>query len=189
MFKGPRGTQGDLNGFLDAGSHMHGELRFEDTFRIDGKLTIENVDLNEVIDEVKDGLSVAIDEAEARFEIDSLPTIQGAKVHFRQLFQNLIGNALKFSGSKACEIVVACEETESEWLITVDDNGPGVPEEAREEIFDVFKRLHRADDIPGTGLGLSICKKILKQYRGKIVCEESALGGASMKMSLPKENA
>ena len=74
-------------------------------------------------------------------------------------------------------------------MITVDDNGPGVPEGSRDEIFDVFKRLHRADDIPGTGLGLAICKKILKQYHGNIRCEQSELGGASMKMSLPKENA
>ena len=156
--------------------------------RVDGKLTIESVDLNEIIEEVKDSLGVAIDEAGARFDIDGLPTVQGARVHFRQLFQNLIGNALKFISSQPCRIAVSCEETEEGWLISVDDNGPGVPEESRDEIFDVFKRLHRADEIPGTGLGLSICKKILKQYRGTIRCEESELGGASMRMELPKED-
>ncbi|MGI9421402.1 MAG: chemotaxis protein CheB [Geminicoccaceae bacterium] len=157
--------------------------------RIDGKLTIESVDLDEIVTEIRENLNAAIDDAEATIDVASLPTIQGAKVHFRQLFQNLLSNALKFGASGDCRIVITCKDEGEAWLISIDDNGPGVPEGSRDEIFDVFKRLHRADEVPGTGLGLAICKKILKQYYGNIRCEQSELGGASMKMSLPKENA
>lgn len=154
--------------------------------RIDGKLTIESVDLNEIVAEVRESLDVAIDEAKAEIEVAALPTVQGAKVHFRQLFQNLIGNALKFGRSGDCRISVACRDFDSGWLVSVDDNGPGVPEDSRDEVFEAFKRLHRADEVVGTGLGLSICRKILNQYHGTIRCEQSKMGGASMKINLPK---
>ncbi|MEM9628579.1 MAG: ATP-binding protein [Pseudomonadota bacterium] len=65
-------------------------------------------------------------------------------------------------------MAILCEENEDGWLISIDDYGRGVPEGSRDNIFDVFKRLHRADEIPGTDLGLSIRKKILKPYRGSI---------------------
>ncbi|MEZ5935738.1 MAG: PAS domain-containing protein [Alphaproteobacteria bacterium] len=157
--------------------------------RADGTLTTEPVDLNETMEEVRDNLSAAIEQAKAEIEIGGLPTLSGARVHFRQLFQNLIGNALKFGRPGDCRVEISCRDEGDFWSIAVDDNGPGVPEGAREEIFQVFKRLHRRDDVPGTGLGLSICKKILKQYRGMIRCDRSALGGASMIIRLPKESS
>ncbi len=155
--------------------------------RVDGQATIEEVDLHDVVAEVRESLELAIEEASATIDVEPLPTIKGARVHFRQLFQNLIGNALKFGESGDCRIAISSRDDGDDWLITVSDNGPGVPEDERDAIFELFQRLHRVDDVAGNGLGLSICRKIVDQYGGAIHCAEGALGGAAMTIRLPKE--
>ena len=155
--------------------------------RVDGKLTNEEVSLNEVVADVREFLVRASEEAAAHFEVDDLPVVMGAKTHFRQLFQNLISNALNYGKVGDCLIKISCRTAkDGGWQISVEDNGPGVPEDKREEVFDVFKRLHRQDEVEGSGLGLSICRKIVDQYQGRLVCEQGALGGAAMRISLPK---
>lgn len=155
--------------------------------RIDGKLTTEEVDLSEVVAEVREFLARAAEEAGARFEVEELPVVIGAKTHFRQLFQNLISNALKFAKTGDCLVKITCETAKGGgWEILIEDNGPGVPEDKREEVFEVFKRLHRQDEVEGSGLGLSICRKIVDQYQGRLVCDEGAHGGAAMRIFLPK---
>jgi signal transduction histidine kinase len=166
------------------GSMIESLLAFS---RIDGKLTTEDVDLNEVVAEVREFLARAAEEAGARFEVDDLPVVVGAKTHFRQLFQNLISNALNYGKTGDCLVKITCERaTGGGWEISIEDNGPGVPEDRREEVFEVFKRLHRQDEVEGSGLGLSICRKIVDQYQGRLVCDEGQLGGAAMRISLPK---
>jgi chemotaxis methyl-accepting protein methylase/signal transduction histidine kinase len=152
--------------------------------RLDREVAIEDVDLTAMAGEAVAALRAAIEAADARVEIRPLPRVRASRVHLRQLFQNLIGNALKFRGEGPCRIVVAAT-AEPEPVISVEDNGPGVPASAREAVFEVFRRLRPRDEVDGSGLGLSICRKIVDQYRGRLWCDDSVLGGAAFRFTLP----
>jgi light-regulated signal transduction histidine kinase (bacteriophytochrome) len=88
-----------------------------------------------------------------------------------QLFQNLIGNALKYSGHKQPRIEIEAVEKEEEWLFAIKDNGIGFDERFAEKIFVIFQRLHNRSEYSGTGIGLAICKKIIDRHGGKIYAE------------------
>ena len=153
--------------------------------RIDAKVEFDDVDINEILSQVTESLSLVIQEQGAQIEIDDMPVLQGAHIHFTQLFQNLIGNALKFC-DKECPIVrVKSTKVDNDWKFLVEDNGPGVAKKSREEIFNLFSRLNRRDEVEGSGLGLSIVQRIVAQYGGTIECIESELGGAGFSISLP----
>ncbi|MCW2309624.1 PAS domain S-box-containing protein [Rhodobium gokarnense] len=155
--------------------------------RIDQKVEHIDVDLNQVVSDIQEGLELGIAESGAKVVAGDLPVVSGARVHFTQLFQNLIANAIKFNGTPAPEIRISAEVGASTVTIRVEDNGPGIPEDAREEVFVVFRRLQRREEVEGTGLGLSICQRIVHQYGGTIIVEDStALGGACFVISLPK---
>ena len=148
--------------------------------RIDEKVEFKEVDLNDVLGDVLDSLALSIQEADADIETAALPVVQGARVHFSQLFQNLIANALKFNDKAKAQVRISSVDGENgDAEIRVEDNGPGIKSEDRDSIFEVFKRLQRRDEVEGTGLGLSICQRIVAQYGGTITVEESDdLGGA-----------
>lgn len=154
--------------------------------RIDAKVTTGPVDLNAVMEEILENLAIAIGTQHATIEIGRLPTVHGAGVHFTQLFQNLIGNALKYTDKPNPLVRLTVEDLGDEWVFTLADNGPGIPEESRREVFNLFSRLRRRDEVEGTGLGLSIAQRIVAQYGGTIRCEESTLGGAAFVITLPK---
>ncbi len=153
--------------------------------RIDAKIDLEDADLNRIMDEILGGLSLAIKEHNATVHVDKLPTLKGAPVHFTQLFQNLIGNALKFSDKLKPVVKITAAEVDGGWHFCLEDNGPGIPVESRKDIFNLFSRLQRRDEIEGTGLGLSIAQRIVMQYGGTIECIDSSLGGAAFKIFLP----
>lgn len=153
--------------------------------RIDSALERGPVDLNSVLSDVLDALSLVIKEKQAKIDSDALPTIEGSRVHFSQLFQNLIGNGLKFSDKDTPEIQISVKLNEGRYVFSVQDNGPGVPEAERSTIFGVFNRLKRRDEIEGTGLGLSIAQRIISQYGGTIICTEGSLGGANFVFDIP----
>lgn len=154
--------------------------------RIDAKVEVSSVNLLEVTQEVRESLSQLVKETNATIEISKLPNIVGSRVHFFQLFQNIIGNALKFSDKNNPLIEISSSENKAEYSIKIEDNGPGIPEKSRENVFEVFNRLKRRDEVEGTGLGLSIVKRIVLQYGGNISIEDSALGGACFKITFPK---
>ena len=133
------------------------------------KLQFEPVDLNMVVHEIIRDLDIAIKEKMATIETDMLPVISGNKIRLRQLFLNLISNALKYSKiGVPAHIRITCSIVGNNVSIKVRDNGIGFAAEYREKIFGLFERLHSRDQFPGTGIGLSICKKIIELHYGTI---------------------
>lgn len=145
---------------------------------------VEPVDLNLVIDTVLKNLQLAIDETCAVITTDPMPILSANKAHWISLFQNLIGNALKYRGQEPPRIHVSVQETEGEFRFTVADNGMGIDPEYHESIFGIFKRLH-GKKIPGTGIGLAICQRIVERYGGRIWVESEPGRGANFVFTLP----
>lgn len=124
-------------------------------------------------------LRVAIEETHATVTSDPLPTVLGDETQLLQLFQNLIGNALKFRGEGPIQIHVGVERQSGKWLFRVSDNGIGIEPQYAERIFIIFQRLHSRGEYPGTGIGLAICKKIVERHGGRIWVESEPGAGAT----------
>jgi PAS domain S-box-containing protein len=149
-----------------------------------GQRSIEPIDLNDIFEKVLQNLRMAIAESEAIIDSDQLPTVQGQHAHFLQLFQNLIGNAIKYRGENPPRVHVSAEKRPAEWLFAVADNGIGIEPEFHQQIFGVFKRLH-GRSIPGTGIGLAICKRVVEWYGGRIWIESKPGQGTTFYFTLP----
>lgn len=117
-----------------------------------------------------------------------LPTLPGVRVELKQLLQNLVGNALKFQTRSPCRIDIRCEKAGSDWLFSVRDQGPGIPDNKIEHIFAPFARLDTQRDIEGQGIGLSICQRVVETHGGKIWAENAADGGAIFLFRLPAKS-
>jgi signal transduction histidine kinase len=144
----------------------------------------EWADLNVALEDALKNLKALVEESGAAVSSDALPAFGGHRIHFVQLFQNLIGNAIKYRGAEVPRIRISAQKCESEWRIAVADNGIGIAPEYHRQIFGVFKRLHgRA--IPGTGIGLAICKRIVERYGGRIWVESKPGAGATFYFTLP----
>ena len=100
-------------------------------------------------------------------------------VHLQQVFQNLLGNAIKYRNKESPKIVIDAGRREGEWLFSVQDNGIGIDRQYANNIFGIFKRLHSAAEYPGTGMGLAICKRIIEGYGGRIWVESQPGSGAT----------
>jgi signal transduction histidine kinase len=144
----------------------------------------EPIELNRSLDSAVGNLKAAIEESGANISSDPLPVIRGQSVHFVQLFQNLIGNAIKYRGAATPRIRISVERFGGQWTFAVADNGIGIDPEYHRSIFSVFKRLH-GRDIPGTGMGLAICERIVEHYRGRIWVESQPGAGATFYFTLP----
>jgi signal transduction histidine kinase len=143
------------------------------------------VDCRVVLATALQNLQTAIEESGARIEHGDLPTVTAEAAELMQLFQNLVGNAIKFRGSDPPRIRVTAEKAGREWIFSVADNGLGIAPEHAEMIFVIFKRLHTRSEYPGNGIGLSICKKIVEQQGGRIWMESVPGQGATFRFSLP----
>jgi light-regulated signal transduction histidine kinase (bacteriophytochrome) len=132
-------------------------------------------------------LEAAIKESNAHIEYERLPTILVEASQLTQLFQNLIGNAIKFRGLESPVVHVTAEQSGKEWCFAVTDNGIGIAPEHAELIFAIFKRLHTREEYPGSGIGLAICKKIVEQHGGRIWVESEPGRGCTFKFTLPAE--
>ncbi|PLZ51257.1 sensor histidine kinase [Fischerella thermalis] len=126
-----------------------------------------------------------ISETGAVITHDQLPTVMADGTQLMQLFQNLIGNAIKFRSDQAPEIHIGASRLEEEWLFSVRDNGIGIDPQFRDRIFVIFQRLHTRDEYPGTGMGLAICKKIIECHRGRIWVESKLGEGATFYFTIP----
>jgi chemotaxis family two-component system sensor kinase Cph1 len=116
---------------------------------------------------------------------DNLPTVMADSALLTSLFQNLIGNAIKFHGAEAPRVHISSERKEDEWVFAVRDNGIGVDEQFQEQIFAAFRRLHTRDEYPGTGLGLATCKKIIEYHGGRIWMKSETGKGSTFYFTIP----
>lgn len=147
----------------------------------------EDVSLSKVIDNACANLASRIEEAEALISRDDeLPVIPGARGDLIRLFQNLIGNALKYRApDRAPVITVSARRLDTEWVVTVADNGIGIDPQYFDKIFGIFQRLHTRDKFEGTGIGLAICKKIIERMGGRIWVDSIPNQGSRFHISLP----
>ena len=130
-------------------------------------------------------LQAAMAEAAAQVSQGPLPTVQGNAGQLTHLFQNLIGNAIKFRGREPPRIHVSAERNGQEWVFSVRDNGIGLDPQFADRIFLVFQRLHRHEDYPGTGIGLAIARKIVEHHGGRIWVESEPGKGATFHFTVP----
>ncbi|MDQ1089216.1 PAS domain S-box protein [Siphonobacter sp. SORGH_AS_1065] len=159
-------------------------------------------DLNEVIRNVISDFELSIQEKSARIQVDRLPQIEAVSLQMNQLFYNLISNALKFTRpGETPQVIIACrvmsaEEVKQQGLIfkeeryydvTVSDNGIGFQAQYKEQIFEVFKRLHTRETYPGTGVGLALCKKIAINHGGVLWAESEEGKGSVFHIILPEK--
>ena len=145
----------------------------------------QSLDCNAIMDEVLLSLSAAVKESGAVVTFDNLPRVWADRPLIAQVFQNLIGNAIKFRGKAVPEIKVRAEATGAHWSFSFSDNGIGIAPEYAENIFVVFQRLHARTEYPGNGIGLAICKKIVERYGGRIWVEGQVGKGSTFKFTLP----
>ncbi len=146
---------------------------------------VEIVDLNDVLETVKSNLQASIDETAATVVSEKLPALEGHAGHFIPLFQNLIGNAIKYRGERPPQVQISVRERQAEFEFSVADNGIGIDPEYHQKIFVAFKRLH-GKRIPGTGIGLAICQRVVERYGGRIWVQSESGQGATFFFTVPK---
>jgi hypothetical protein len=143
------------------------------------------IDCNQVVKTVLHDLEALISESGAVVTVDPLPSVMGSEIQITQLFQNLVGNAIKYRTSTTPTVHIFAEKNSAEWLFSIEDNGVGIDSEYSVQIFQVFKRLHTSSKYPGSGIGLAICQKIVERYGGKIWVEPNSTGGSTFKFTIP----
>jgi PAS domain S-box-containing protein len=148
--------------------------------------TYKRTDCTEVIKEVIDDLKYTIEQEKAIITYNNLPSIVCNKTQIRQLFQNIISNAIKFRNENTPLIDIKCESNNGNWLFSVKDNGIGIDNKHFEKIFVIFQRLHTRDKYPGTGIGLAICKKIVERHGGHIFVESEKGKGSVFYFTIPQ---
>jgi chemotaxis family two-component system sensor kinase Cph1 len=142
---------------------------------------LKMVDFNVVLEEVRADLENTIKTTGAAIRVDSMPSVLAYETEIRQLFQNLIANAIKFRKKDVRpEVRVLAEKSGEKWKFTVSDNGIGMAEEFLERIFLIFQRLHKKEEYEGTGIGLAYCKKIVELHHGKIWAESEPGKGTTI---------
>jgi two-component system, chemotaxis family, sensor kinase Cph1 len=144
----------------------------------------ERVDVNAVVAYVVGALEVAIEERGATVDADPLPTVTGDPRGLRQLFQNLIANAIKFAGDEPPKVSIWAAEVPDGWRFTIRDNGIGIASADEERIFGMFTRLHTTERYPGTGVGLAVCQRIVEAHAGRIWVEPAPGGGSQFMFTL-----
>jgi chemotaxis family two-component system sensor kinase Cph1 len=142
-------------------------------------------DVQESLDGALALLRGGIEESGAKITADAMPTVLGDGTQLAQLFQNLIGNAIKFRSERPPEIHVGARRDRESWLFWVKDNGIGLNPQFADRVFVIFQRLHGREKYPGTGIGLAICKKIVERHGGRIWVESQAGEGATFFFTLP----
>jgi light-regulated signal transduction histidine kinase (bacteriophytochrome) len=146
---------------------------------------LESTDCEAVLNQSLNNLKVAIEEKGAVVTHDPLPTVMADNLQMGQLFQNLIGNAIKFRGNEPPRIHVSASRKGNVWTFSVGDNGIGIAPEYAERIFIIFQRLHGRKEYDGTGIGLAICKRIVERHGGRIWAESEVGKGATFYFTLP----
>jgi signal transduction histidine kinase len=149
--------------------------------------SLEAIDARRPLDAALENLAGAIRESDAEIAVAAMPAVKMHESHLSQIFQNLIGNAIKYRREKEHpRIEVSAQRAENgQWIFRVADNGIGVPSAYKETIFGIFKRLHTNNKYSGTGMGLAICKRIVERYGGRIWVESEPGQGARFFFTAP----
>jgi len=148
----------------------------------------EMVDCNNAYDDAVSNLEALISDTGAELTCDPLPKVLSREGEMTQVFQNILGNALKYRTTKKPLIHTTAVRVEGAWQFSVSDNGIGIPPEATEKIFRPFLRLHSKNEYEGTGIGLSICKKIVAKQGGRIWAKSSGKDGSEFLFTVPLAN-
>jgi signal transduction histidine kinase len=141
--------------------------------------------LGAVVERALADLESALAESDAAVEVGELPTVRGDASLLALVFQNLIGNAVKFRSDAALVVRIAAERDGDEWTISCSDNGIGIDAEYAERVFVIFQRLHPKDEYAGTGIGLAMCRKIVEHHGGRIWLDPDGGPGTTFRFTLP----
>jgi light-regulated signal transduction histidine kinase (bacteriophytochrome) len=147
---------------------------------------LQRVSANEIFEKAVANLSESIKENRAVITKDELPLITGDETQLVQLFQNLIGNSIKYRKlGIAPEVHISAQQEGREWIFSVRDNGIGIEPEYFDKIFLIFQRLHTRENYPGTGIGLALCKRIAERHHGRIWVESVFDHGTTIFFTIP----
>jgi PAS domain S-box-containing protein len=153
-------------------------------------IALKELALDLALDDALANLAHAVRTTGATIEREPLPTILADRSGMVQVFQNIVGNAIKFRHTERPPVVsVWCRDAGPDWMIAIEDNGIGIAPEYFERIFAVFQRLHPRQDYEGTGIGLAICKKVIERHKGQIIVDSTPGKGATFRLWLPKAPA
>jgi len=146
---------------------------------------LQVTDYNEIVECAITNLQVEIEKSCAIVTYDRLPTLLADHLQIIQLFQNLIGNSIKFRGEEPPRVHISAERKKQEWVISICDNGIGIDCRHSTSIFEIFQRLHDSSKYPGTGIGLATCKKITENHGGRIWVESCPGKGSTFRFAIP----
>jgi light-regulated signal transduction histidine kinase (bacteriophytochrome) len=145
----------------------------------------EPIDASTAFDKAVTNLHSAIRESGAKLTHSALPVLTADRMQLVQLFQNLVGNAIKFRGEQTPEVHVEAVRQADHWLFSVRDNGIGIDPRYAQRVFVIFQRLHTRTNYPGTGVGLAICKKIVERHGGRIWVGPRSDHGSVFQFTIP----
>ncbi|HEX4594997.1 MAG TPA: PAS domain S-box protein [Bryobacteraceae bacterium] len=145
----------------------------------------EDVDAGRVLNKALENLVTTIKDSGAAIDHTALPRVRMHAVQLQQLFQNLIGNSIRYRSNDPPRIQVSAKRQGNEWLFSVQDNGIGIEPQYKEQVFGIFKRLHSTAEYPGTGMGLAICQRIVERAGGRIWVESQLGQGATFYFTVP----
>ncbi|NUB93898.1 PAS domain S-box protein [Haloterrigena sp. SYSU A121-1] len=146
----------------------------------------EPVDLEAVFEDVLTDLQMMLEESDAAITAESLPTVRGDPTQLRQLLQNLLSNAIEYSGDEPPRVHLEAERRGRRWRVSVEDEGIGIDPEDADRIFQVFQRLHSREEYDGTGIGLALCRRIVERHGGEIWVDAEPGEGATFSFTLPR---
>jgi K+-sensing histidine kinase KdpD len=160
-------------------------LKEADSSQVVKKKTV--IDSKSLVQDIREILYVSLKETKGEIRMNGdMPLITGNLAQIRQVFTNIIDNALKYRSEKQPLICISCTESDAFVEFSISDNGRGIALQEQENIFKKFKRLNTAESTKGSGLGLWICKKIIESHGGTIQASNNSEGGALFMFSLPK---
>jgi signal transduction histidine kinase len=180
----------DTNSIAEATAAIQGLMELVTDLLEFGRVDSPNeafheVDLEAVFYQAYTMLRHQIKQGNAVVTHDPLPAVQGKEVQLRHLLHNLLSNALKYHGASRPRVHLGVQSAEDHCVFSVQDNGLGIAPEEREQIFDMFVRLHDPERIPGTGIGLALCRRIVEHHGGRIWVESVPGEGSTFYFTLP----
>lgn len=174
-----------INGAVDRMRNLISGLLSYSRLGTSGEL--EEIDLNKTLNRIKEDLSAVIEEREINIRYNNLPKIKGYRIEIKQLFQNLIANAIKFTKADITpHIEITYDETNNYYNFHIKDNGIGIPDKDFSKIFDMFSRLHGGKEYEGQGIGLAFCKKIVELHHGNIWVTSDFGKGSTIHFTIKK---
>ena len=150
-----------------------------------GRLSVEEVPARLVVEQALEALAGAIEESGAEITVGELPVVRADRASLCRVFQNLVGNAVKFTKEDTPHVSIDADRDNGDWRFSVRDNGIGMNPEHAQRIFEPFQRLHGEEDYPGTGIGLAVCERIVDQLGGRIWVSSSPGEGSVFQFTLP----